>query len=418
MNDTNKIIDPNSRMVSGPVNVIRLQGNIHGVPKVLYLFLDYHIEVDRQTQCENIFSQDVQKYFANNFYKLNNGTKMFDFFLEIFPTEIAESIRDNNTPEVDNKEMYIEEVVKLFKKLFQYDPKKNVVLVNNLIKRIRLHYLDIRDYYKNNIHDRTSSMVSIAKNFMANDSLTSSGLRNIIRLMKIMRAHLEDVVNILDSPINKTQRAKIIKTRNNDKLEMDTLQYLTRKIKEEYKYDDVKKIMNQLLNKSIRNFKATINDIDECIKLFTNYANLIDETKGILNKDNNTSYLYVYGLSNYTIRNMIVEIVNKVESLFDEKLIEFFARFTDIFFLRRFLDKDYITNAITYSGALHANMYVYVLVNFFDFKVTHISHSIISDTDKLTKEIKKRSLVEIQELILPQEFGQCSSMDHFPKEFL
>ena len=33
---------------------------------------------------------------------------------------------------------------------------------------------------------------------------------------------------------------------------------------------------------------------------------------------------------------MIVDIANRVDNLMDEKVIEFFARFTDIFFLRRF----------------------------------------------------------------------------------
>nr|QZX43387.2 hypothetical protein [Mimivirus sp.] len=124
MSGINEITDPKSRMVSGPVNVIRLQGNVHGINKVIYLFLDYHMELNKQTQCENIFSQDVQKYFANNFYNLNKGSKTYDFFLEIFPTELAETIDTQDIVPVDYKDMYIEEVVKLFKKLFRYDPKK------------------------------------------------------------------------------------------------------------------------------------------------------------------------------------------------------------------------------------------------------------------------------------------------------
>lgn len=418
MSGINEITDPNSRMVSGPVNVIRLQGNVHGINKVIYLFLDYHMELNKQTQCENIFSQDVQKYFANNFYNLNKGSKTYDFFLEIFPTELAETIDTRDIVKVDYKDMYIEEVVKLFKKLFRYDPKKNVVLINKLIKKVRLHYIDIRDYYKNNIHDRVSGMLNIANEFMVNDSINPNRLRSIIKLMKTMRTHLEDVVEVLDNPSPKAKRAKLIKRKNTDSLDLDALEYIAKKIKESYKYNDIKKIMNQLLNTSIRNFKTTIDEINLTIELFDKYANQIEESKNILTRDNNTSYLYVYGLSSYTIRKMIVDIMNRVESLFDEKLIEFFARFTDIFFLRRFLDKDYITNAITYTGALHSNMYVYVLVNFFDFQITHISYSKISDPIKLTKEIKHRSLAEIQELILPEIFGQCSDMNHFPSEFL
>ncbi|AAV50966.1 hypothetical protein [Acanthamoeba castellanii mimivirus] len=419
MSNINKILDPNSRMVSGPLNVVRLEGNFYGIKKVLYLFMDYHADVSDQTQCENIFSEDVQKYFAKTFYKLNDSNKIYDFFLEVFPTEIAQDIYSDDVPEIDHKEMYIEEVVKLFKKLFRYDPKKNRVLMNNITKNIRLHYIDIRDYYKNNVHNRTADMNIIARNFMVKGNIKVSQLNKIIKLMKIIRNHLEEIVEILEySPKNnKSQRSKIIKTRDYDDLDIQTIEYLARKIKSTYKYQDVKKIMNMLLQQSIDNFKSTIKNIDESIKIFTNYAKQISESTDKLVRDPNTSYVYVYGLSPYTIRNMIVDIANRVDKIMDEQLIEFFARFTDIFFLRRFLDKDYITNGIIYTGALHSNTYINVLVKYFDFKVTHFSYSKISNPQLLTSEIKKRSLMEIQELILPNSFGQCSDMNSFPKEF-
>lgn len=34
--------------------------------------------------------------------------------------------------------------------------------------------------------------------------------------------------------------------------------------------------------------------------------------------------------------------------------------FVDIYFLRRFLDKDYITNGLSYTGSTHSLMYVYI----------------------------------------------------------
>ena len=107
-----------------------------------------------------------------------------------------------------------------------------------------------------------------------------------------------------------------------------------------------------------------------------------------------------------------------VENIIEEKFIEFFARFTDIYFLRRFLDKEYITNAIVYSGALHSSTYVSVLVKKFAFRVTHASYSKITDMTKLTNKIRKLPLMEMQELILPPKFIQCSDMTGFPTKFL
>lgn len=419
MSVINPITDPNARMVSGPVNVIRLEGIVHGIKKVIYLFMDYHINVSSQTQCANIFSKDVQKYFVDNFYKLNKGDKMYDFFVEIYPSELADDQYRKQIVGKDYKEKYIEEVVKLFRKIFKYDSKRNKVSVNKLFKNVRLHYLDIRDYYKNHLHHTLSEMIDIARNFMTSDSIDLDGLERIINLMELMADHLSFIIGILSkSPGKNLPKIKIIKENVHNTPDIQALEYLTNKIKTSYKYNDVKKVMLLLINNTIDNFQSVINEIDKTIVEFNGYANSIYNSRNRLVRDENTSYLYSYGLSSNTIRQMITNIFNKVETLLDEKFIEFFARFTDIYFLRRFLDKDYINNALTYTGALHSNTYVYILVKYFNFKVTHTSYSKISDMNKLTNEIKKRSLMEVQELILPEYFNQCSNMSHFPEEFL
>lgn len=420
MDNKNHISDPNTRMVSGPVNIMRLEGTINGIKKVIYLFMDYHMNVNSQTQCENVFSDDVQKYFIKNFYKLNRGSKMYDFFVEINPSELAEVTHKKGVLHKDYKEKYIEEIVKFFRKIFRYDSKKNKVSVNKYFKNIRLHYLDIRDYYKHNIQSKVYEMSNIAHSFMRTDDIDINGLEQIIRSMQVLRDHLEFIIRILSKTHHKSKisKSKIIKDNSRGAIDVQALEYLASKMKTSYSNDYVKKIMNMLIDTTIENFEQTIKDIDDATTEFSEYANNIYGASNKLVKDENTSYLYSYGLSANTIRQMIVNITNKVEILIDEKFIEFFARFTDIYFLRRFLDKKYITNAITYTGALHSNTYVYVLVKFFNFKITHASYSKITDMTKLTAEVKKRSLMEIQELILPDVFHQCSDMKQFPADFL
>ena len=421
MSNVNPILDSNRIMISGPVNVVRLEGFIHGIKKVIYLFMDYHMSVNNQTQCHNIFSEDIQKYFINNFHALNKGTKIYDFFVEIYPSELGDIKDTRDATEKDYKEKYIEEVVKLFKKIFSYDTKKNKVSINKLFKNIRVHYLDLRDYYKNNVHEKMSTMIKITDNFMRNDSIDVKALDNIINLMQIMKHHLETIVDILAGSSKSRKKitgVKIIKKKTSNALDVQALEYLTNKIRNRYKYDDVKKVMNILIDNTIKNFNDVVDELDKTIQEFDEYADKIGKSEDKLVKDLNTSYMYIYGLSTYTIRQMIVDIANKVESLIDEKFIEFFARFTDIYFLRRFLDKDYITNAIVYSGALHSNTYISILVKHFNFKITHTSYSKIADMNKLTNEVKKRSLTEMQELILPIILQQCSDMTHFPLEFL
>lgn len=417
MSNNNPITNPNARMISGPVNVIRLEGNIHGIQKVIYLFMDYHIGVKNQTQCSNVFSQDVQKYFANSFYKMSKGSKLFDFFLEIYPTELSVAQR-RNFYLVERKDKYIEEVVKFFRKIFNYDSKRNKVNVNKLFKNVRLHYLDIRDYYKHNVHAKVSDMLTIANKFARDEYIDPNKLEEIINLLGIMRNHLEFIIGILAKPpTRKMNNYKIIKDRSRGALDIQALEYLANKIKISYKYDDVRTVMNDLIKLSIENFTKTIGNIDRAVNQFNKYIYDINNTGNKLSKDDNTSYIYTYGISQYTMRYMVTDVVNTVESLVDENFVEFFARFTDIYFLRRFLDKDYITNAIAYSGALHSNTYVYVLVNDFNFKITHISHSKIKDMDRLNNEIRNRSLMEIQELILPENLNQCSDLSNFPDNF-
>ena len=94
----------------------RLQGEISGIKKVIYLFLDFHNPVD--LECDNIFAKDISLYFAENFDKLNSSNKTYDFFLEIFPKYLQYSKRNNK------RDIYIMEVRKLFRKIFQFDSRK------------------------------------------------------------------------------------------------------------------------------------------------------------------------------------------------------------------------------------------------------------------------------------------------------
>lgn len=411
----NSVLDPKNIEVSGPVNVIRMEGNIRGIKKVIYLFLDYHINVREQTQCTNVFSEDVQKYFANSFFRLNKSPKTYDFFLEIYPSELAE--KRKMYPNVDNREKYIEEVVKFFRKLFVYDPKKNKVSINKLFKSIRLHYIDIRDYFKTDIFERVSEAKNIANNFMCNQNISIDGLEIIIELLQVMQDHIDLIVGVLSDDRRKKLTKKRVIRPASSSTDIDALEYLANKIKELYNYDEVRKKMNELLDRNIKNFHETLEDLDNTIEIFQEYITSLQNAGNKLIRDDNTIYLFSYGLSIYTIRNMIVDIINRVETLVDDKFVEYFARFIDIYFLRRFLDKDYITNAITYTGALHSNTYIHVLINMFNFKITHASYSKYNDLNRLNSEIKNKSLMEIQELIMPQTLEQCSDMSHFPRNF-
>lgn len=413
MNNSNKITDRNARMINGPVNVIRLEGQVYGIKKVLYLFLDFHVDVQNQTQCTNIYSEDIQKYFVNSFDKLNQGSKIYDFFMEIHPSELING--HTNFDSTDYRDKYIREVVKFFQKLFKFDPQKNKVEVNELFKNVRLHYLDIRDYFQNYIYFTAKESVNIARQFMINDYIDPRGINEIVQIFKLIENHINQIIDILSKQQPKSNTPPVIKFRSMD-LDIKTIEYLTNKLQNSYNHVDIRNKMLGLLKDSIDDFQKFVETIKSTIMKLEKYSQVIISNHNKLTKESMTNF-YGYGLSQIIIREMITDIVNTCDTFIYGRLLDIFAKFTDIYFLRRFLDKDYITNAIVYTGALHSNNYVHFLINEFDFRITHASYSKIDDMQELTNEIKKTTFDLTQELIYPEQFGQCSSMKGFPEEF-
>ena len=39
--------------INGPVNVARLEGKVNGVNKVLYMFMDIHYDLHRESKCNS-----------------------------------------------------------------------------------------------------------------------------------------------------------------------------------------------------------------------------------------------------------------------------------------------------------------------------------------------------------------------------
>ena len=94
-----------------------------------------------------------------------------------------------------------------------------------------------------------------------------------------------------------------------------------------------------------------------------------------------------------------------------------------MYFLRRFLDKDYVRNAIVYTGAAHSVSYIYILISI-GFKITHVSKSKIKNMKKLNGAISKikefpseQSIYELLVLFLPSKVKQCTDISNFPEDF-
>jgi hypothetical protein len=103
-------------------------------------------------------------------------------------------------------------------------------------------------------------------------------------------------------------------------------------------------------------------------------------------------------------------------------IIRIYLVVTDLNFLRRFLDKDYIKNTIIYTGIDHLSDIIYILIKYFDFKLTNIYYH--------NKEIKIEDINGIQNFDYITELNniiwnkdklhnliQCSNLIDFPVNF-
>ncbi|ANB50213.1 hypothetical protein [Powai lake megavirus] len=405
-----ELLDPNIKNVNGPVNVVRMEGQVDGINKIIYLFMDIHIPIEYQSECENIYSQDINLYLAENFKKMSETNKIYDFFLEMRPTHL--SIKDPNI--YVEREIYIAQVMKFFHKIFNYDTNKNKAKISDMLPNIRLHYADIRDYFELNSYDEIKKTIEIMDQMWKNGYIDPKSIE-ILDIIKKLKTHFEFLVEILlsDKSVSPNYNKNIIKNINigTDHSE-DELQSLHKDLI--YLVD---KMFNRYDNKNIKNImldqkNILVNDLRELVKLCDNFINIHNKISYIaLNDDTPAS------LSNRK-RTNLTDMYNILSTL-DYVFVMFFARLMDIYFLRRFLDKKYITNAIVYTGMFHSTTYIQILIKNFDFIITHVSYSSIDNMKELNNRIKTTHLgeKEINEIFLQKMYTQCSDMTNFPDMF-
>ena len=412
-------MDERSEQINGPINVIRLEGNINSIKKIIYVFMDVHMPVNMQTTCESIYSEDIVKYLATNFKNLNSSDKTYDFFLEIYPTTLQNiKYGYDYSMDVNLKEKYAWEIFKFFKKIFVYDPDKNKVLRSNIFKNLRLHYIDIRAYF---LVDKfyMDGIMNIASYMWKNENINLEGLSKIINLLKLFATQCNAVSEIFMREQKKPQKKQIIhpidpRTFLSPKEIMEYVEYLTYKIFGIYQHDNVRKKLEKWKNIIGKDIKELSTNAENIIKDFIEIGNTVDYNENRLTSDTRLGRnQYGYGISPFTMHDML-EHMFKVLIDLNSKYAEIFVLLVDIYFLRRFLDKDYVTNAISYTGAAHSCFYINTLVKDFGFKITHVSYSKNKDINSIVQKIDYE---EVAGEFFPPIFSQCSDMSSFPKNF-
>lgn len=259
-------------------------------------------------------------------------------------------------PQTDKRDIYIKDVIELFKSEFIIE--KDKVKYSKSNPNVRLHYLDIRDhlglfYIKNIIYNDILPIIKSLKNYNLSEQQKNSKIKTILKHIKLLQNHIKT--------INKTKHH--IQINQSQKFNKKTQSYYLNKIIHQYNNDYLKTHINDFLNINILEF------IYEIRRIFSHIIGIIVEYN--INKTNN-----IY----------LDKIITSFDSL-NIIIIKMYTIFTDVYFLRRILDKDYIHNVITYCGNYHALNYIYFLIKYCNFEIKKIydsnSLTIKDDIDKL-----------------------------------
>lgn len=360
-----------------------------------------------------IYNKDFDQYFVEKINQNINPDKMYDLFFETYPSPLK-----NKLGEASLKQKYIWQLGILFRKIFKYNPETNKVEDNEYFKNLRLHYIDIRDYFfgENMIYYLINSVSNDLINWLSEDVNNEKYNSVMIRIDQI-KTHTKLLLYAMttyDLYKQSNTKNKII---NDEPSNVDMLKYFMIKLTKKYKNETVRKFIvdkiNDLLNRTINNLKELDDLQSEIIRVYP-----LIETSTIFKL--RTNFIYnkkQYGIS-FVEKNIYMQKIFPMCSSYLEHMMNIYVELIDLFCLRRILDKDYVTNSIVYTGAAHSFNYLSYLVKYFGFKVTHYSFSSELDINKLNEKIiQSQNYNDISTLFDKPELIQCSNLTSFPDNF-
>lgn len=416
-------------LVNGPVNAIRLEGQINGVNKIVYLFADCHQSISNETKCDSFVSIDFVKFFYETMEKTNKEIN-FDFFFENYSNvDMFEQYKYSNYA---HREKYLDEIRKYVDSdmnMNRHAENKGAIYENigsKSFKNLKLHYLDIRSFLGANILDPIENNIAYYFNNFDKDYEFWMIDKLLINLYEYRYLIVMLYDEICDAIKIKKKSYKFLKIDENiisdTKISIENMgeqkprinKYIN-KIFKKYKNNDVKdKLLNsKIFNNIITNIQHVIKELNICIKKSLKLKEISKVSKFGLNKANNEEYIYG---CDYQLLNKIFYILKKKYSILNYERVRIFVNLTDIYLLRRLLDKEYINHSIVYTGSWHTGNYIHTLLNYFNFTITHMDYSKfdLRDTNKIILEKEPKDLGE---LVMKPILKQCVDMSKFPKNF-
>jgi hypothetical protein len=392
MPDNEKII------ISGPVNVVRLEGKIGNISKILYIFMDIHHTLNMQTVCTDFDAVPFENYLKKIF---RNPANKLDFFNEDY-------IDRPNIPDDGQRQWtknYLGRSINVFNDLRKLKEKFGK------FQNVRVHYFDFR------FLTHFSSILNIlndVKSFIDNNKFNlapafgSESDPNILKTILDHTKNTEAIFNDLKNAI-KAHKEKIkvskpfvpysdfseIKPQQN----LEFLDYYIDKIYNKYSNESNK-------NKILTYFHKMILPVFEFVQQkLSNIYSVLEK----LGKKRELNINYFPDTMQMTM-SIYIDF-----TAIEDAWSDCFVYFVDMFFLRRFIDKDYIEKCIIYCGGFHGVDYLMFLVRNCNFKITHVANSTV-DIDKLNSIVKaENNIYYLTSFFLNNV--QCSDLSHFPNDW-
>ena len=354
-------------MINGPNNIIRLENG----EKILYILGDYHFEL--QWECpinDDYESIDIDKLLLK-FIK-EEKKEEYDLFIE---NDITYFKHDSKNV---YKDIYIRQIRKLFNSKIEFN--KNQIITDKKYPNFRFHYSDIRE---------SLSLLNLEKYYLTPTNL----IHNIRPFKNSIIEHQEILLDL---------KKLLIYLNSNDN------KYIN-KIKNVYKDKKIQVKINKIFNEII------ITNLNDIIK---NTSHIINYINTNINKIKNIDIYYK------NIDNLIWDIFLKIKEN-KNNIMYLLVVLTDLYLIRRFLDKDYINKSILYTGSAHMVNILFILVKYFNFKLTNVFYFNNSFNLDNIKNLPIKNFKYLKYLVNNIfthydenfEVTQCSNLFKFPINF-
>lgn len=405
----------NDIFLNGPLNYIKLINK--KTSQTVWLFMDFHKDIIHQQKCDEYEAKDFYKFI---YKKLSESDELIDFFLEINPTDINSNFNANENG------IYIEETRKIFRKVYSNQD-------SNKKQNIRLHYIDIRDYaFMYEFYKQINSIFSLLK---------SSGLENIESIINKLE-NMRLTLNFINDLVNKIRENNLVIDESKIKVDFVNIK-IDSSDNKKYSFFDILNTgfyqllctillkYNNKINKENINKYFDINYLENSINLIKFLEEFIKKLNKIskrIDNENNKQEINIddifltdklkdkrvyYGINKFEYEsdyNYIFGSIEKIEVI----IAKLGCVFMDCFFLRRLIEKNYISKSIVYTGAYHSAVYVWFLVKYYDYIIDdyqYLNYDMLGNKEpnnKLEKIINKtNNYEELFVYLIPQKFTQC-----------